>query len=174
MLDISVSYNRYKFLGHEFLTWLWFVAENDHGKIPKSEEGLASLAVGNRIVLENNQRNVVESITIKGDDAGLEEGILALRKGAFVTEINLFYKLDDQEWYFTIKGESLSISGLRTPDTGSIGSRKDLDGAVIEKTYLYNEIIQLIDILFKEFIKLRISEDWDSTVVPRIRQWIYS
>ena len=29
MLDVSVSYNRYKFLGHEFLTWLWFLIEKD-------------------------------------------------------------------------------------------------------------------------------------------------
>ena len=29
MLDIAVAYNRYKFLGNEFLTWLWFMIETD-------------------------------------------------------------------------------------------------------------------------------------------------
>ena len=174
MLDVSVAYNRYKFLGDEFLTWLWFVTEKDQERIPKPERGLASLEVGNRIVLENRQKNITESITIKGDDAGLEEGVLALRKGALVTEMNLFYRLDEQEWHFTVKGESLNISSLRPPDTGPIESRKDLEGAVLEKAYLYNEVIQLVDALFKIFITLRVSEDWNSTVLPRMRQWIYS
>lgn len=174
MPDVSVSYNRYKFLGYEFLTWLWFVIERDQGKITESDEKLASLEIGNRIVLENSRKDVVESITIKGDDARLEEGILALRKGAVVTELNLCYRVGDQEWHFTIKGESLNIANLRPPETGSIESRKDLEGAVIEKAYLYDKAIQLVDNLFKQFIGLRISDNWHKKVVPLARQWIYS
>ena len=174
MLDVSVSYNRYIFLGYEFLTWLWYVIEKDEGRIPLLEEEIVSLEVGNRIVLEKSQKAGVESITIKGDDAGLEEGILALRKGAVVTELNLFYKAEDNEWHFTIKGESLNIANLRPPITGPIESKKDLEGAVIEKAYLYNEVIRLIDNLFKQFIRLRVSNDWYSKVVPLVRQWMYS
>lgn len=37
MLDVSVSYNRYKFLGYEFLTWLWFAIEKDQDNIRKLE-----------------------------------------------------------------------------------------------------------------------------------------
>ena len=29
MLDLAVAYNRYRFLGDEFLTWLWYTIEND-------------------------------------------------------------------------------------------------------------------------------------------------
>ena len=29
MLDVAVAYNRFKFLGEEFLTWLWFVIDQD-------------------------------------------------------------------------------------------------------------------------------------------------
>jgi len=174
MLDVSVSYNRYRFLGYEFLTWLWFVIEKDQGKITGPEQKMVSLEIGNRIVLENDRKDAVESITIKGDDAGLEEGILALRKGAVVTELNLFYKVGDQAWHFTIKGESLNMASLKVPDTGGIESRKDLEGAVIEKAYLYNEAIRLVDNLFKEFIKGRVSDDWNTKIVPLVRQWIYS
>jgi len=174
MLDISVSYNRYKFLGNEFLTWLWYVIENDPERIERSEKELISLEIGNRIVLENTRKNALETITIRGDDAGLEEGILALRKGALVIELNLFYKSGDQEWYFTIKGESLNISSLKLPHTGKIETHKDLEGIVIEKAYLINKVIQSIDNLFKQFIKSRVSTDWIEKVVPLIRQWIYS
>ena len=174
MLDIAVSYNRYKFLGHEYLTWLWFVIEKDQDEIKKLEQEPVFLQIGNRIVLVNRQKDTVESITIKGDDAGLEEGLLALRKGAVVTELNLSYKTGDQEWRFTIKAECLHMVGLKCPQTGSVESQEDLEGAVLEKVYLYDKAIQLTDNLFKQFMTLRVSEDWDKKVVPLIRQWIYS
>jgi hypothetical protein len=174
MLDISMAYNRHKFLGHEFLTWVWFLIENDHNMIEGLEQETVSLEIGNRIVLENMQNNTVETITIKGDDAGLEEGILALRKGAVVTEMNLVYKVGDQKWQFTVKGESFNMTSLNLPHTGRIESQKDIEGAVIEKVYLYDRVIQLIDNLFKQFITLRVSNDWVKKVVPLIRQWIYS
>jgi hypothetical protein len=79
MLDVSVSYNRYKFLGYEYLTWLWFVVETDQDKITNLEQAPVSMEIGNRIVLQNKKKDAMETITIKGDDAGLEEGMLALR-----------------------------------------------------------------------------------------------
>ena len=174
MLDISASYSRYSFLGHEFLTWLWYIIEKDPDRI-KDEEGVPIfLEIGNRIVLENMQKDAVESITIKGDDAGLEEGVLALRKGAVVTEINLILRAGDQEWQFTIKGEGLSMVSLKPPSSGSLESKKDLEGIVIEKVYLVDRIIRLMDDLYKQFIKLRVSMDWNEKVIPFVRQWIYS
>ena len=68
MLDISFAYSRYKFLGNEFLTWLWFVVENDRERLNKIEQDLVYLNIGNRIVLENRINDAVETITILGDD----------------------------------------------------------------------------------------------------------
>ena len=174
MLDISIAYNRYKFLGYEFLTWIWFLTENDHNRLEGVEKEPFCLEIGNRIVLENMHNNTVETITIKGDDAGLEEGILALRKGAVVTEMNLVCKVSDQKWQFTVKGESFNMASLNLPHTGRIETQKDIEGAVIEKVYLYERVFQVIDDLFKQFITLRVSNDWGKNVVPQIKQWIYS
>ena len=172
MLDISISYNRYKFLGHEFLTWLWYIIENDIELINSLQKDPVSLVIGNRIVLENKTHDAVESITIKGNDAGLEEGILSLKKGAVVTEINLSYKTGSQEWSFNIKGESLNISSLKTPETGPIEKKQDIEGVVIEKIFLFEKITKLIDSLYKEFIKKRLSNDWSKNIVPAIKKWI--
>ena len=174
MLDISFAYSRYKFLGNEFLTWLWFIVENDMERLKKIEKDLVYLNIGNRIVLENKINDAVETITILGDDAGLEEGIISLGKGAVVTEINLLYKSGDNEWRFTIKGESMNISNLKIPETAIVESSEEIEGMVLEKAYLYEKATELIDNLFNEFIKLRVSGKWSESVVPEIRKWIYS
>jgi hypothetical protein len=172
MLDVSVSYNRYKFLGYEYLTWLWFVIETDHEKIESATANSVILSLGNRVVLENKKKDAVESITIKGDEAGLEEGILALRKGAVVTELNLLFKTGDQDWRFTLKGESLHLAGFKCPKTGAVESKEDLEGAVLEKVYLCEQAIGAMDEVFKLFIGLRVSDAWNNDTVPRMKKWI--
>jgi len=174
MLDVSVSYNRYKFLGYEFLTWLWFLIEKERNTIKELEPDFVSLEIGNRVALENRINDSVENITIKGDDAGLEEGILALRKGAVVTELNLQYQSGDLKWQFTLKGESFSVSNLSPPDTGPVETDKDTAGVVLEKAFLYEKVMVLIDTLFNHFIRLRVSNEWNSEVVPRLKKWVHS
>lgn len=172
MLDVSVSYNRYKFLGHEFLTWLWYMIETDQGGIQRGAKGASTLSLGNRIMLENRKGDTAETITIMGDEAGLEEGMLALRKGALVTELNLLFRTGDNQWRFTIKGESLHLVGLKGPKTGSVEAQEDLEGAVLEKVYLCQQAVQFMDGVFQQFIVLRVADGWDKKVVPHMKKWI--
>ena len=172
MLDVAVAYNRYKFVGNEFLTWLWFTIDTNQHFFKTVDETIASLYLGNRIVLENSINDTSEIITIKGDDAGLEEGLISLQKGAVVIEMNLSYKTENQEWKFTLKGESLSFSCLKVPDTGPVETKADIEGMVLEKAYLYEKAIELVTRLFNFFLQLRTSVEWNQKTVPDIKKWI--
>lgn len=174
MLDVAVSYNRYKFLGYEFLTWLWFSIENEQNLIQTSLPQPASIQIGNRIKLENHRNKNLETITIKGDEAGLEEGVLALRKGALVTELNIIYETQNLVWQFNIIGESLNIGNLKTQVAGPLEKKEDFEEQVLEKTYQYGESIQLVDNLYNNFITLRVSTDWEDNTVIKIKNWIFS
>ena len=172
MLDVAIAYNRYKFLGNEFLTWLWFCIENPSSMSTRFEDQPILIEIGNRMVVELNHSEKPQLITIKGDDAGFEEGFVALKKGAFISELNLILQSGDQRWQFTIKGESLNFSGLNTPEVGRPETAEDIDGAVLEKIYMFEKIIDVIEYLFSEFIHIRLSDDWSRAVVPKIKQWI--
>lgn len=174
MFDIAVAYNRYKFLGNEFLTWLWFMIETDLSSFRQHDPDLVSLTVGNRLVLENRRNNAKETVTIKGDNASMEEGLLAITKGAAVTEIHLSYKTGAQRWQFGLKGESLNISNLKLPETGPVETPEDLEGVVMEKAYLVEKVIGLINTLFSHFVKLRVSNTWPNQTVSQIRKWASS
>ena len=175
MLDVAVAYRRYQFIGDEFLTWLWYVIENEPNLLSRIDKELASLEIGNRMVLENRYRkDSGETVTIKGDEANMDEGLLALKKGAMVAEVNLVYRSGDNEWRFNLKGESLNFSSLKTPETGNIETKDDMEGAVIEKVYLCEKTINLINGLFRHFIKLRVSNAWTAKTVPAIRKWVVS
>jgi hypothetical protein len=172
MLDVAVSYNRYRFLGREFLTWLWYRLETDPKLAASVDPGIEEIDVGNKMVLENRGPAGLETVTIRGDDPGLEEGLTALAKGALVSEMSLTFKADDQRWRFTLKGESLHITGLKVPDTGPVETLADLDGALLEKAALVERALRLIEGLFYRFLRIRISEYWQTEAVAGIRKWI--
>ena len=171
MLDVAVAYNRFKFLGEEFLTWLWFVIDQDPAILRKVDRDLSSLEIGNRIVLEKRHKKAVERITIKGEHAGLEEAMLALQKGALVAELNLVYRSAEQKWQFTLKGESLNLSSLKTPKITAPQSPEDMEGVVLEKIFLYDKILQFLEKLYKTFIKYRLSDSWQNRDVILIKKW---
>ena len=172
MLDVAVAYNRYRFLGHEFLTWLWFMIDQQGDTLARLDEHPHSLEIGNRIVLENHQSRDLEKITINGDHAGFEEGLLALKKGAVVTEINLVLNSPDHRWQFNLKGESLNISGLKVPDIARPQRSEEMEGFVLEKIYLYERPVTFVETVFRLFIRHRVSADWVNVHLPRIQQWV--
>ena len=173
MLDVAVAYRRYQFVGDEFLTWLWYIIEKKRPLLREIDPELATLEIGNRMVLVNRYRkDSDETVTIKGDEANMDEGLLALRKGAMVAEVNLIYRSADHEWRFNLKGESLNFSSLRVPATGKVETQKDIEGAVIDRIYLIEKAVNLINGLFARFIKIRVSNDWSTKTVPAIRRWI--
>jgi hypothetical protein len=124
------------------------------------------------MVLENSRSEGLETITIKGDDAGLEEGLLALKKGALVTEMNLLYRSGDNTWQFNLKGESLNISSFKTPETAGNETKEDIEGAVLEKIFLYEKAVRFVESAFRYFVRLRISENWDNKIINQMKLWI--
>lgn len=176
MLDIATAYNKYKFLGNDFLTWIWFSIETqkDFSALLNSKDAII-LEIGNSIVLENQLGDKSkEKIIIKGDEAGLEEGTTALKKGAWVTQINLICKINEDEYKFTIKGESYNITGLKTPKTDLSKNGDEIEGLVLEKAFFCFRIFEVIDTLFLKYIEQRISDDWNHKGLQDIKNWIGS
>ena len=171
MLDVAVAYDRYQFLGEEFLTWLWFLIENDQDQIKKFDQDFVALEIGNRIVLEKRHEKAFERMTIKGENAGLEEAMLALQKGALVAELNLVYRSAEHKWQFTLKGESLNLSSMKTPKIAAPQNLEDMEGAILEKIFLYDKILQFLEKLYKTFIEYRLSDNWQKRHVGLIKKW---
>jgi hypothetical protein len=172
MLDVAVAFSRYRFLGPEFLTWLWYAIDTDRGAIKAAAMGGGVLTVGARIVLESSADQPVERVTITGENADLGEGMLALKKGALVAELHLHYTAGDQEWRFSLKGDTLALMGLKTPRSAPVQFPDEVEGAVVEKVALCDEVVRLLDSLFLRFIKLRVSERWQEEAVPGMKAWI--
>ncbi len=174
MLDLSTAYNRYRFLGDEFLTWTWYLVETKPDVFRSADPDCTTLEIGNRVVLENRRAKSVERISIRGDEAGLEEGKLALKKGALVTELSLVFKTGEHQWSFSIKGESLNVSSLKTPGPSQPQSQEEMEIFLIDRAGQLNKILLFVQNLYKIFIHARVASSWASKEVPSISKWIRS
>lgn len=173
MLDIAVAYNKYKFVGYEFLTWIWFLTENDYDFIEKTAPEIKLFYIDNKIVIENFREDSSEKITINGDNANLDEGALAIKKGALVTEMKIQLKTDeDIDFKFIIKGESLDISGFGIPKHKFSNTPDEIEASVIEKAYFLQKLTIIVDKLFQKFIYIRISDTWKNEELLKIGSWI--
>lgn len=174
MLDLSTAYSRYRFLGDEFLTWTWYLVETKPDVFRSADPDCTTLEIGNRVVLENRRSKSVERISIRGDEAGLEEGKLALKKGALVTELSLVFKTGEHQWSFSIKGESLNVSSLKTPGPSQPQSQEEMEIFLIDRAGQLNKILLFVQNLYKMFIQARVANSWISKEVPLISKWIRS
>jgi hypothetical protein len=173
MLDISLAYGRFRFLGAEFLTWLWFTLENENQPFEAAEMTDGFLELGNRMVLEKRQSNKnVETITIQGELAAHAEGHIALQKGAKVAEVNLVWRQGDRQWRFNLKGDSLHLTGLKTPESPLLETENDFEAAIIDRIFQIETVTRMIDHLFKRFIMERLTDGWPHTGEDAIRRWI--
>ena len=172
MLDVSVSYERYRFLGPEFLTWLWYGCEEDREGLRVSNRQSLALSVGNCVVIQKSGDGGAEEVRVRGETADFDEAMLAIRKGGLVTEIHLQCSRGEQVWRFTLKGENLAMLGLRTPPLAPPEEADEIEGAVLEKVALCEEAVNLVEALFQRFIRLRISPAWRREVVPKMRAWV--
>jgi hypothetical protein len=174
MLDLALAYNRYRFLGDEFLTWLWFLIEKDQNAFRTIDPDCTGVEVGTRIVLENRKGKSLERISIRGDDAGLEEGRLALKKGALLTELSLIFKTGEYQWEFSLKGESLNLSSLKTPGPSLPLNPEEMESYFLNKAEHINKIINFVELAFKKFVRIRVTSKWPTKIVPNMKKWINS
>ncbi len=159
-----------RFLGYEFLTWLWFLSETDGGRIPLADGREAELHLGDRVHLsrpdDGNERVVC---TAQGSE--LVEARAALRHGKLVEEAQLSLRLGENEYFLRLDTNLWAVKGLRTPKQLKDRDEEDPDGRFLEKMYFLEEVLACLDAAYARFLSLRLAPAWDAGTRPRLKKW---
>lgn len=160
-----------EFLGREFLVWLWFKSETNRGRFDLGEGGVAELWFDRRIVLQAEGDQGVEKITCTGDNPHLREARFALTEKKEITEAMVKLLMDENEWSFVLDSTWMNFKSLKTPKI-LLDRGEDPEGIFYEKMYLIEKAVNAIETIFSNFIKVRVSPDWDAKELPALRKWI--
>ncbi len=167
-MDILSRINHTRFLGREFLTWLWFRSERQEGLFKRGPDAFVEVWFDAKLVLEA-QGDIKEQNVIKSENpTETEEARASLQTGKQVKEARLRIIADQKQWTLTFKGEDYQISGLKLPALLS----QDDDEQLFERFYLLEELEDIIDDLFTGFVTLRLDDDAWRAEVDELRAWV--
>jgi hypothetical protein len=197
MMQLVDRVEKRRFIGREFVLWLWFESEVFEATLHTKEQGDFGLWIEKEILLSAG----AETTRIKGSTpAHAREAKEALGLGKLPERASFRVSLGEREASFSLKAEPLSLSGLSLPTVlgggdeaapGELGAPKqgrpkmrrttvdqdaerDRDNqaeAFYERMMLTREIEALIEALYRDFLALRLSDTWDALVVPALRAW---
>lgn len=181
-----------RFVGREFLLWLWFESEIFEATLSTKVHGSFGLWLEGRLVLSEGK----ESTTIKGTSPGHHrEAKEALLRGKLPERAGLHLSWGDNESTLTLKGEAMALSGLVLPtklDKAEAAApallappppprkKKRADArqagdeeveAFYERMHLTRDVEDILEALYADFLALRLSGAWDAHVVPALEAW---
>jgi hypothetical protein len=168
-MDLVDLIESHRFLGSEFMMWLWFRSEMHEGMIPLGDRKACEFYLDDRITLEADMVETEQSLLKGGAPASTPEAREALRQGKVPTQARVRTHYDGQEFVFTLKAGELQLSSVKIPAVLS----KEEDEKFYERMYLMETLEGLLDHLYGEFLSVRLSPAWAS-VTEQIRVWVRS
>ncbi len=176
-MDLVDLIKEKRFLGQEFLTWLWFASEERGGAIllEDSQEDV-NVVFEKHLLLESGEGEDLEKVICQGLRAGLTEARTGLALGKKIEQARLLVARDTYEWHVTIRAGMLEFRSVRLPKTMNAAEEEEgpdaVAGRILDRIYLFELLTRTVDELFRMFLKRRVRpEDWQNER-ERIAAWI--
>lgn len=158
-------------LGQEFLTWLWYRSDTAPGAFTDAHGQPFAVSMEQRIVVAGGEGEARETASVSGSLSPLREARFGLGTGKKVTRALIRLEKDDMAFQFTLRAEDFSIGSLRTPKLDKSDADDEPDALLLEKIYLMETCLALLDTLYGRFLKLRLSPQWQKEVAD-MGQWM--
>jgi len=176
-MDLVDIISEKKFLGQEFLTWLWYKSEERGGSVFLPGSGDIQLVFEKHMHLESGEGESLEKIICTGLQAELQEARTGLRMGKKLEQARIYLAKGDYEWRLTLGATLFEYRNVSLPRTVSPNEEAAdpfaWEAKVLERIGMSEEILHTIDELFRLFLQIRTGADWSEELV-RLRSWIAS
>ena len=174
-MDLIDLIQEKRFLGQEFLTWLWYKSDERGGSILVPERGDVSVLFEKHMLLEYGEGEQAEKVICRGLQTELKEArtSLALAKKPEQARIRLAWA--EHEFGVTLTAAVFEFRNIRLPKTVAGAdegeNREDMEGRILERIALFELLTGLILDLFRLFVNIRASQQWQEEL-GKIRAWV--
>jgi recombination associated protein RdgC len=176
-MDLLDLIEEKRFLGQEFLIWLWCSSEERGGSVMLPDRSEVTVIFEKHMLLESGEGAECEKLVCRGQLTELREARAGLSLGKRPEQARLKISRDEREYSFTLTAATMEFRSMKLPATaGAEDSRDDragLEGQILERISLIEEGIDLVNALFRRFLLLRASDEWGKELT-KLRQWISS
>lgn len=176
-MDLVDLITEKRFLGQEFLTWLWWKSEERGGTVNLTGQGGIIVVFEKHMLLEYGEDDYNERLVCSGLQTELKEARTGLRTGKKLEQARLQIIKDDMEYNLTLGATFFDYRSVKLPKTadsesGSTNSEAEAEGMILERIYLFEELVKIVNDLFRMFLEVRVSHLWPEELV-KVRAWVH-
>lgn len=174
-MDLVDLISEKRFIGQEFLTWLWWKSEERGGVVALPDEGDIVVVFEKHMLLEYGEGESNESLICRGLQTELQEARTGLVMGKKLEQARIQLVYNDYEWNFTMAAALMEFRNVKLPksggDSGNVNNPEEREGMVLERIFLFEELIRIVLDLFRIFLNIRVSEEWREELL-KVREWV--
>jgi len=175
-MDLVDLIEEKRFLGQEFLTWLWWKSEERGGSVNLPGQGDVTLVFEKHMLLEYGEGEASEKLICSGLQSEMKEARTGLLMSKKLEQARILLVRGEMEWNFTLAAAMMELRSVRLPKTEKIkpqtgDNQEEIEGTLLERIYLFEELVTTINALFTSYLKSRVSDDWQDELT-KFRQWV--
>lgn len=166
-MDLVDRIETTRFLGGEFLVWLWFSRDVTGGELHIQGLGTLIVSLETQLGLADPIADR-ERVTIRGADpfAGAEAGE-ALLAGKLPRKVGMRVVFEQNEWVMALDASTLALSGVKLP-----APAEGEEEPFYERMRQLEQLHDLVQALFGHFLAVRLSPAWEGELLPALRRWV--
>ncbi|WP_457573580.1 hypothetical protein [Desulfolithobacter sp.] len=174
-MDLVDLIQEKRFLGQEFLAWLWYKSEERGGSVEIPGRGDILVVFEKHMLLEYGEGEASEKVICRGLQTELREARAGLLMGKKPEQARIRLASGDNEFNVTLTAATMEFRNVRLPKTVAASDEgndpESLEGRILERISLLEELTGLIDELYRMFLEIRVSDLWPAEL-KNIRDWV--
>lgn len=175
-MDLVDLIQEKRFLGQEFLTWLWWKSEERGGSVEIDGFGDILVVFEKHMLLEFGEGETNEKLICTGLQTELQEARTGLRMGKKLEQARIQLTKGDYEFNFTLAAALMEFRNVKLPKTaqseeGASDTPEETEGMILERVFLFEELINTVNELFRMFLERRVNPGW-SEELGVVREWV--
>lgn len=165
-----------RFVGQEFLTWLWWKSEERGGSVEIPGYGDIVVTFEKHMLLEYGEGESSEKLICSGLQTELQEARTGLQIGKKLEQARIKIVKNDYEYNFTLAAALMEFRNVKLPKTAETeadqnSNPEEVEGMILERVYLFENLINTVNDLFRMFLEKRIANEWREEL-ENVRLWI--
>ena len=174
-MDLVDLIQEKRFIGQEFLAWLWYKSEERGGSVEVPGIGDILVVFEKHMLLEYGEGDASETLICRGLQTELREARAALKLGKKPEQARIMISKNDFEYHVTLSAGLFEFRNVKLPktvDSADEGDDQDaVEGRILERISLLEELTGIMNELYRMFLTRRVSDEWSEELL-KIRNWI--
>lgn len=174
-MDLVDLIQEKRFLGQEFLAWLWYKAEERGGNVDVPGMGDIMVVFEKHMLLEYGEGEASEKVICRGLQTELREARAGLALGKKPEQARIRVARGEYEFNVTLTAATMEFRNVKLPKTVDGTDEGDdpesMEGRILERIGLFEQLTEIINELFRMFIAKRASDQWPDELL-KIRRWV--